>query len=158
MPLGLRNLDFSDRALVLAVKLTMRATPAMLLWLSVTASAFAAGGPQASHVQPQPRLRLVQNSAIAAHQGDSIATSAPPSAVVMDKFVVRDAPLPGVPQPVQPEPGNFSLLEGGGFFTTKLGSLPLELGIWTPVQLMTETAKFRAQKTNAEFDLLRLKF
>jgi hypothetical protein len=103
----------------------------------------------------------VQTSAIAASQADSIATPAPQPAEVfgMDKFTVRELPMVGgVPQPVQPDPKTFSFEDGGPFLKGKLGLLPFEVGLWTPTDIMPETAKFRAQKTHVELDFLRLKF
>ena len=130
-----------------------------LFWLSLTAAAFAADGTPATPVAPQPRIRLLQTPTTAVRLD---APSAPPvanSAVVMDKFVVRDSILPrDAQQRVEPDPGKFTLLDGGRFFTTKLGTLPVEVGMWTPREIMPETAKFRPQKTHAEFDFLRLKF
>jgi len=137
----------------------MNAALPPLFWLSLAAAAFAAEGPPAGSIAPQPRARLVQSAVGVTPQ--VVITPAPEAkpALVMDKFVVRDSTVPGgVPQRVEPDPGKFTLLNGGRFFTAKLGTLPVEVGMWTPVEIMPETAKFRAQKTHVEFDFLRIKF
>jgi len=130
-----------------------------LFWLSLAAGAFAADDTPINPSVPQPRPRLVQTVAGATPQVEPAAPQATPPTFVMTKFVVRESPVPGgVPQPLSPEPKAFSFLNGGPLYTGKLGSLPFEAGVWTPIDIMPETAKFRPQKTQVEFDFLRLKF
>ena len=98
----------------------MQAARPTLFWLLATASAFAADDPPANPAAPQPRPRLEQPTAGTTKSTARPAADTAPELpahhpiIVMEKYTVRDSPVAGGrPQAVTPDPGKFSLLNGG---------------------------------------------
>jgi hypothetical protein len=83
-------------------------------------------------------------------------TSAATEPVMMDRMVVGTSPLPA--RPMQPEPERFSLQHGGPVVQEKLGQFPIALGLWSSTDAFSEEAKFKPQKTRADFDVARVKW
>lgn len=138
----------------------MKVVTPVVFVLALTACAFAAEEKRADSVTPQPRVRLALTPEGAVAQVEKPAKpEANAGTVMMDKVVVTDSKLAGVPLRAQePEPKKFSLLRGGPMVEGRIGSLPFAAGLWAYDDLFKEDAKFRPQKTRADFDFLRIKW
>ena len=129
----------------------------------LAARAFAEEKP-ATPVTPQPRLRLEPTtvspakSAAAPTPSTTFDLPAHHPIIVMEKYTVKEAPLPAVPRPVTPEPKNFSLLNGGPLLKGKLGSLPFEAGVWPSEDFDSKGWHSAAHASRVQFDFLRIKF
>ncbi|MEY4939048.1 MAG: hypothetical protein RIQ93_783 [Verrucomicrobiota bacterium] len=113
--------------------------------------------PALSSTTPQPRVRLPQT----AHSVDAAVdardkTPAGTEAVMMDRMVVGTSPLPARPTAV--EPREFSLLFGGPVVQQKMGHYPVALGLWSAAEAFSEEARFKPQKTRADFEVVRVKW
>lgn len=138
----------------------MKVVTPVVFVLALTACAFAAEEKRADSVTPQSRVRLALTPEGAVAQVEKPAKpEANAGTVMMDKVVVTDSKLAGVPLRAQePEPKKFSLLRGGPMVEGRIGSLPFAAGLWAYDDLFKEDAKFRPQKTRADFDFLRIKW
>ncbi len=129
----------------------------LILGLALTVGGYAAEEKPAEKTAPQPRVRLAPEETVAPAEKPAKPEAEP--TVVLDKIFVRDSKLPMAPlKAVEPEPDKFSLLGGGPLWTGKFGSLPIAVGLWTPIDIMADDAKFRPQKTRVEMDFLRIKW
>ena len=135
-----------------------------LFWFALTASAFAADEKTSAPATPQPRPRLEQTTSGGAKSAADPKLAESPELpthhpiVIMEKYTVKDTPLPLVPRPVTPTPKTFSLLNGGPLYHGKLGSLPFEAGMWTSEDFDPQGWHSAAYATRAQFDFLQIKF
>jgi hypothetical protein len=133
------------------------------VWLILSLGSFSAFGaqpPTPAGPAPQPRVRLEQTAGGAtARVVTSAATSAEPTPLMMPKVVVADSKLPAGPSTApDPEPTRFSPLRGGPVFSGKVGSLPLQVGVWPWYDILAADAKLKPPRTRVDFELLRIQW
>lgn len=75
---------------------------------------------------------------------------------MMDRVVVGTSPLPA--RRVEPEPQRFTLLSGGPVAQEKIGRFPVALGLWSATDVFSEEARFKPQKTRADFEVVRVQW
>jgi hypothetical protein len=131
----------------------------VMLGFALAATAASGEEKRVAVASPQPRLRLdPATRAVVVVEPVRVETkSAETNAVTMDKFVVKGRPLlMQGPAPLPPVTGKFTLLSGGVMSERELGALKLELGAWVMEDIIPDEAKFKAQKTRADFGFLRI--
>lgn len=107
---------------------------------------------------PKPRVRLDPVSLAAISEPAKPEREvADASKVFMEKYVVRGQSV--VPRRETQDPkGLFSGLAGGRFAGADAGSLRIELGLWTSVDVMADDNRFKAPQYRANFDVLRIQW
>lgn len=124
--------------------------------LSAPAAFAAEDGTPSRTSAPQARVRLA--TALRASPTATDATPPGDGAVVMEKMVVRESPLPAAPRPLEPESTTLTLARGGPAFKNRLGSTLAEFGLWPLAEANPKEAAFKPQKTHAEIACVRLKW
>lgn len=115
--------------------------------------------PIAERPVPKPRPRLYMYQPPPTPEADAEQTQGEPGVVTMEKVEVTESRVGDIPTTVEkPAPKKFTPLGGGRIFSTKIGSLPVDVGVWLKEDILAADARFKPQSTRVDLDLIRIRF
>ena len=104
---------------------------------------------------PLPRPKLTEALRAKVEEAAPVPTSASSRAVTLDRFIVREKPLPSGPPKEVERAGPFSVSQGGYLLKNKGEAVSTELGLWRHIDIMDDPREALRQTTRIRMSFLR---
>jgi hypothetical protein len=125
----------------------------LLIVVAAASAAHGAEAPIAARIAPMPRPRLTE--ALRAKVENESRGEAKP-VVNLERFIVREAPLPSGPPKEEQREGPFSMTQGGYLLKNRGERFSTELGLWRHIDIMEEPTEALRQGVRIRMGFLRV--